>query len=271
MRPDQWSRTATRPRRWTRRPYWLFVGLVAAVGCNLPGKPSPDDQAVRPEQVRDFGKLYAQNCSGCHGADGRLGPAPPLNDPLFLAIVSDADLLRTVTEGRPGTPMPPFDQVKGGPLTAEQVRMLSNGLKQRWHRAEVSPGSVPAYAAPSPSTDDTSVARGKAVFARACADCHGDHGQGGKTRDGKTVGALNDPVFLALCSDQVLRRYVITGRPDVGMPGFSHSLGRREGFQPLSADDVADLSALLASWRKNGSARGDAAAGPLARRKSPVP
>src|SRR5262245_56897619 len=117
------------------RKGWLLVGLLAAAGCDLPGKPSPDDPAVRPDQVRDFGKLYAQNCSGCHGADGRLGPAAPLNDPLFLAIVPDAELLRTVTKGRAGTPMPPFDQARGGPLTAEQVRVLAEGLKRHWHPA----------------------------------------------------------------------------------------------------------------------------------------
>jgi cytochrome c oxidase cbb3-type subunit III len=252
------------------RKGWLLVGLIAAAGCDLPGKPRPDDQAVRPEQVRDFGKLYAQNCSGCHGADGRLGPAPPLNDPLFLAIVPDAELLRTITEGRAGTPMPPFDQARGGSLTAEQVRVLADGLKRHWHPAGVSPSTVPAYATASPAADATSLARGQMVFARACADCHGDRGQGGKSK-GRAVGAIHDAAFLALCSDQVLRRYAITGRPDLGMPGFSPSFGRPAGFQPLSEQDVADLSALLAAWRKAGAARSDAAAGPVARGETPVP
>ena len=213
-------------------------------------------------------KLYA-NCSGCHRADSASARAP-LNDPLFLAIASDADLMRTIAEGRTGTPMPPFDQAKGGPLTAEQVRVLSDGLKRRWHPAEVPPGSVPAYTAPSPATDGASVARGKAVFARACAHCHGDDGQGGKS-DGRTVGAIHDAAFLTLTSDQVLRRYLITGRPDLGMPGFSHSFGRPAGFQPLAAADLLDLSALLASWRKEGAARSDAAAGPVAQGGSLVP
>jgi mono/diheme cytochrome c family protein len=166
--------------------------------------------------------------------------------------------------------MPPFDQARGGPLTGEQVRVLAEGIKRRWHPAEVSPATVPAYAAPRPSADEAGLARGKAVFARACAECHGDHGQGGMTEAGKAVGAVNDPAFLALCSDQVLRRYAITGRPDLGMPGFSPAFGRRAGFQPLSAEEVADLSALLTSWRKNRAAH-SAAAGRVARGESPVP
>jgi mono/diheme cytochrome c family protein len=227
----------------------VLLGLAAVSGCNLPGRPSPNGQAVRPEQVRDFGTLYAQNCAGCHGADGRLGPAPPLNDPLFLAIVPDGALLQTITEGRTKTPMPPFDQGRGGPLTAEQVRILAEGIKQRWHPASASPGAVPAYLASG--SDSGSEERGKTVFARACAGCHGDHGQGGVV-NGRTIGSIHDESFLNLCSEQVLRRYVITGRPDLGMPDCSDPRGRPAGFQPLSAQDVDDLVALLASWRKNG-------------------
>jgi len=256
MRTTQWRGT-------------VLIGLIAAAGCNAPGKPRPDDQVERPEQVMDFGKLYARNCSGCHGADGRLGPAPPLNDPFFLAIVPDAVLLKTIVEGRAGTPMPPFDQARGGPLTAEQVRVLAEGIKRRWQLAGVSPDSVPAYAAAS-SSGGASVARGKAAFTRACAGCHGDDGEGGKF-NGQAVGTINDAAFLTLCSDQVLRRYVITGRPDLGMPGFSDPRGRPAGFRPLAAQDVTDLSALLASWRKDGAAGSGAAAGRIARGESPVP
>ena len=118
----------------------------------------------------------------------------------------------------------------------------------RRHPAEVAPDKVPAYAVPSPGSVESDGARGATVFARACAGCHGDDGRGGE-RDGRAIGAVHDAVFLTLCSDQVLRRYVITGRPDLGMPSFSDPVGRPAGFRPLAAQDVADLSALLASWR----------------------
>ena len=55
--------------------------------------PTAEDRPVRSDQVIDFATLYGRNCAGCHGADGKFGPAPPLNDPLFLAIVPDAVLL----------------------------------------------------------------------------------------------------------------------------------------------------------------------------------
>src|SRR5215469_1594554 len=110
--------------------------LLLAAGCDLPGKPKPDDRPVPADQVKDFGTLYATHCAGCHGADGKLGPAPPLNDPLFLAIVPDAELLRVIAEGRvvgpdQKSPMPAFAQERGGPLTSAQVKVLADKIKQQ--------------------------------------------------------------------------------------------------------------------------------------------
>jgi mono/diheme cytochrome c family protein len=222
-------------------PLVLLAALAgSATGCGgAPGKPAPPGPS-RPADVTDFRALYSAHCAGCHGADGTLGPGPPLNDPLFLRVVPDAELLRVITEGRPGTPMPAFDQAKGGPLTAQQVKVLAEGLKPAWGKPDA-PGDPPPGYALAPGGD---AGRGAGVFARACAGCHGDRGQGKGD-----VGAINDPAFLALCSDQVLRRYVITGRPDLGMPDYAGKAGRPADFRPLDARDVADLTALLASWR----------------------
>ena len=82
----------------------------------------------------------------------------------------------------------------------------------------------------------------------------GDGGQGGTyagRTGGKAVGAINDPAFLALISDQALRRYIITGRGDLDppMPGWDDATGRPADFRPLTNQDITDLVALLASWR----------------------
>src|SRR5262249_47040938 len=106
------------------RLWLLAVVTAAAAGCDLPGRPDPAGRPVPADQVVDFATLFRQNCAGCHGADGQLGPAPPLNDPLFLALVPDAVLEQVVTEGRPGTPMPAFARSKGGSLTDAQVKAL---------------------------------------------------------------------------------------------------------------------------------------------------
>ena len=86
-----------------------------------------------------------------------------------------------------------------------------------------------------------------------CA-CHGPNGQGGDHIQMK-AGAINDPAFLALISNQALRRYVITGRPDLGMPGFADTSERGDNFQPLTDADVTDLVTLLASWRQTDGLR----------------
>jgi cytochrome c oxidase cbb3-type subunit 3/ubiquinol-cytochrome c reductase cytochrome c subunit len=199
----------------------------------------------------DFATLYRQNCAGCHGVDGKLGPGPPLNDPLFLALAPDAVLEQVISEGRSGTLMPAFAHSKGGTLTDVQVKVLAGGLKPRWGGAGQATDGVPPYV----RSGDGSSERGAQVFARACAGCHGDNGRG-VSKDGRTIRILNDPVFLALISDQELRRYVITGRPDLGMPDYAGSRPGEHDFRPLAPEKVNDLVALLASWRHSTSANG---------------
>ncbi len=229
---------------------WCLLPVLVALtaGCDFPGKPKPDDHPVPANQVADFDALYRTSCSGCHGADGKLGPAPPLNDPTFLALVSNEDLLRVITNGRTvsltqKSPMPAFG--KDGPLTDAQIKVLAEGIKQRWPAAESVPRSLTLA-----GTGDGNKDEGLGVFAMACAGCHGDQGQGGVN------GAINNQAFLALISDQALRRLVITGRPDLGMPDYKGKEGRGNKFAPLKSEEIDHLVALLASWRQGGPADG---------------
>lgn len=241
----------------------LFVSLsFVMVGCDLPGQPKAGDAYVPPQKEMTFHVLFQQNCVGCHGTDGKLGPAPPLNDRLFLAVIADAELQRVISAGRPGTLMPAFGTAQGGQLTTEQVKILALGIKRYWGSVEPAPSGVPPYV--RAHTDAVAAAAGSKeagvkVFARACACCHGDDGQGGSYggRAGDTpVGAINHPDFLALISDQALRRYVITGRPDLGMPDYADPKGRPDGFVPLTVQEVTDVVALLAHWRQDGLLNG---------------
>ena len=233
----------------------LLVSLsFLLAGCDWPGKPDPAQRPVSPDKVLDFAVLYEQNCSGCHGADGKLGPAPPLNDPLFLTIVPDAELLRVIRHGRRGTPMPPFAKEQGGALTDEQIKVLAQGIKPRWGtESTTSTDKVPPYLAQGRG----SVERGNEVFMRACTVCHGVEGKG-IDRDGHIARRLNDPAFLALIGDQALRRFVITGRPDLGMPSYAGKRPDEPDFKPLTSKEVDDVVALLSSWApvRPGSGKG---------------
>lgn len=221
----------------------IVLLLLSLGGCDWPGKPKDADRPIPAEQVTDFGKLYGTHCAGCHGAEGKSGPAPPHNDPLFLAIVPDEVLHHVITEGRSGTPMTAFAKDRGGPLTDKQIDILARGIKQQW-AVEKLKRQPPPYLLSTAKAGDKKA--GLKVFARACAMCHGDHGQGGDD-----AGAIHDPAFLALVSDQVLRRYVITGRPDFGMPDYD-----TRGDADLTSQEINDLVALLAYWRVGGSVNG---------------
>src|SRR6516164_7094573 len=227
---------------------WPLLAALA-VGCDPPGKPREADRPVPADQIKEFDVLYSTHCAGCHGANGKLGPAPPLNDPLFLAIVPDAELLRVITEGRAvapaqKSPMPAFARDRGGPLTDAQVKLLADGIKRRWG-GEVPTEEPPPYL---PRREPGDKERGAKLFDLACAACHGDEGKGAEQ-----AGAVNEPSFLALISDQELRRIVITGRDDLGMPDYSDSNWRSPKFKPLTSAEINDLVALLGYWRQGAS------------------
>jgi mono/diheme cytochrome c family protein len=245
----------------------LLVALSAGCDMNLPGKPKERPEEP-PEYVLDFDALYKRNCAGCHGANGTTGPAPPLNHDLFRAIVPEKALAEVISSGRKGTPMPAFARDQGGTLSAEQIKVLVYGIKGTRFRIESEgedlarrrvvkddEASSPSWGVPREAPEQApkyqhegtgssgAAGRGMKVFESACAKCHGKDGKGGE----KDQFAINDPAFLALISDQALRRIVITGRPDLGMPGYADA---KAPGRPLKDEEIADVVALLASWRK---------------------
>jgi cytochrome c oxidase cbb3-type subunit III len=246
------NRFGVRDKKWLQLPDtlpWLFIlWMLLIPGCEFPGKPKLTAKPIAVDKVINFDVLYSQNCAGCHGANGRLGPAPPLNDANFLAIVPDRVLGNVIAKGRPGTPMPAFARDRGGPLTDAQIKALAIGIKPRWSAAEKSHDITPPYIAAATASTGNKV-EGARIFAGACAPCHGPVGEGGEVNKGG-AGAICDPVFLALISDQALRRYAITGRPDLGMPSYADKTGRSEDYQPMTSEAIKDLVAFLASWRQ---------------------
>ncbi len=248
--------------------------LLLAAGCNWPGKPDPAHRPVPPERVLEFTALFQRNCAGCHGAGGKLGPAPPLNDPLFRAAVPEKELGDVIKNGRKGTLMPAFLRKKGGPLSEAQVHALVYGIKgiayrvvtggedgegeivrdanapaPAWGEPPPAPKNMPPYLSPKRGEDSAgNRERGAKVFANACKECHGENGRGVE-RDGRRFKTLNDPALLSLISDRLLRRLAITGRPDLGMPNYAEKGPRGDKFKPLTSDEIDDLVALFGSWR----------------------
>jgi hypothetical protein len=115
----------------------LAAFVLSLSGCHqLPGKPRLGSEEVRPDEVKDFTKLYASNCAACHGSDGRNGPSIALANPVYQEIVDETSLQNAITNGGPGKLMPAFGRSAGGMLTSEQVDVLVQGIRQRWYRPE---------------------------------------------------------------------------------------------------------------------------------------
>ncbi len=216
----------------------IVIGLGLG-GCDaLPGKPRLADRELLPTQVMAFSTLYARNCAGCHGADGRLGASRALNDPLYLALVPRERLRDVIARGIPGTAQPAFALKAGGSLTDAQVDALVGGLIETWGRPDAVKGiELPPYAAKVAGD----AARGKAVYSLACASCHGPDGRGGPKG-----GSVVDASYLALVTNQYLRTTVIAGRSDVGMPDWRSDI---QG-QPLTDEQISDVVAWLSEERR---------------------
>jgi len=220
----------------------LAFGLLGfAAGCG-----GPEEEEKLPEQVTDFEKLFSENCAGCHGPEGKQGAGPQLNDPLYQAVVSKDQLKNTISKGRPGTPMPAFAKSAGGMLTDQQVDILASEMQKRWGKPENFAGvALPPYASDSPGDAQ----HGAMVYRLKCLACHGVEGKGGAI-----AGAVADPSYLALASDQLLRTTVIVGRPAHGMPDF-----RRSG-KPIPPQDISDVVAWLGTHREQSSVSAQAPA-----------
>jgi cytochrome c oxidase cbb3-type subunit III len=226
----------------------LFVALMIltlTMSCDsLPGKPTLEERWQAAAEVTDFSQLYTLNCSGCHGADGRFGAARPLNDPIYLALVSDGALRAAIAQGVPGTAAPAFAQQAGGSLTDKQIDVLVHGIRTRWGAAENYKNvALPPYSfqeAIAAGSGPGDPRRGAAAYETYCAQCHGKAGTGGAK--GRSV---IDPAYLALISDQSLRTAVIVGRIDLGMPDWRADISGRA----MSAQEISDVVAWLAAHR----------------------
>ncbi len=220
----------------------LATGLLATTACGshgaAPGRPAADSQVIPPSRILDASALYARNCAGCHGRDGKGGAAIALGDPVYLAIADDATITRVTSDGVPGTAMPAFAQHSGGLLTDGQIEAIVRGIRVRWAEPNAlrDAGSPPPYAAQG-SGDPK---RGASVFGAYCSSCHGASGRGGKR-----ASSIVDSSYLALVSDQNLRTTVIVGRPEMGAPDWHGDLPGK----PMSPEDVSDVVVWLAAQR----------------------
>jgi cytochrome c oxidase cbb3-type subunit 3 len=214
----------------------FFVGFAALCGCDrLPGKPREEDRWRPPDENKNFADLYSTNCVACHGNDKTFGPSISMNNPVYLSVIPKDVMRKVIAEGVPGTMMPSYSTAVGGMLTDEQINIIVDGIHNWSKEHETAGPNQPPYAA---AVGDAQ--RGAAVYAQACAQCHGNEGAGGK------AGSVVDPAYLSQVSDQYLRTVTIAGRPELGMPGYQEYVSGK----PMTAEEIADVVGWLSSHRQ---------------------
>ena len=98
--------------------FLLTTGLLAGFSVSA--------ETLTSQRQDELHNLLEQDCGSCHGMTlkGGLGPALTVealkNKPVEL-------LITTISEGRPGTPMPPWKHL----LSEADIKWLAHKLKQQ--------------------------------------------------------------------------------------------------------------------------------------------
>jgi len=170
------------------------------------------------------------NCSACHqvGGAGKVGFAPAIRNPDFLAIASDEFIRETVYNGRLGTGM-----VARPDLPKQVVNDIIAFLRSL-------PVGQDVAISVDPSLRHTGDAEaGKLMFASYCASCHGPNGEGYAVAvPGPGIGL---PGFLNVASDDYIFQTLKRGRAGTPMKPF---LGA-SGLANLAEQDAYDIIAHL--------------------------
>jgi mono/diheme cytochrome c family protein len=90
---------------------------------------------VAPALADDVAQVFAKNCSPCHGKDGHPTPVfekqgvRNFTDPAWQKQTTDAQIEKTIREGKKGTMMAPFEKT----LPPQDVKALVGYIRKLGH------------------------------------------------------------------------------------------------------------------------------------------
>ena len=241
------------------------AGSVAPVVA-APAKAVSPGRAETAAPVLNGPQLFGQYCAACHGENGDgnglaarfLYPKPRnFREGQFRLVTttnrvpSDEDLMRVVVRGMPGSAMFPLGHL-GEPerkeLVAHVRRLIRDGLEDRLRReakefgeevvpeelaktvdARTRPGSVLGIPRDLPASGSESVARGRALYLKQCATCHGDSGKGDGVQEQRDESGVpirprdfTRGVFKGGREREQLYARIMLGVPGTPMPASSN-------------------------------------------------
>lgn len=220
-----------------------------------------------PAELPPGQALYEQKCAVCHGVNGDgKGDAAYLLQPKprnfragkFRLVTSQylqptrEDLVRTITNGMPGTAMPAWAHLPESDrraLADYVLKLNRDGWYDKGIELGYSPAEAKEYAAemtdpgepipipPEPPVTPAGLGDGRKVYLTACANCHGENGEGRRDPTWRTAEGfptwsrnLREGVFKGGREGKQLYLRFATGLPGTPMPS-----------QPLAAEQIWHL------------------------------
>ncbi|MEM1173962.1 MAG: c-type cytochrome [Pseudomonadota bacterium] len=185
------------------RTLTLAALLLAAVGAYADAAPADN---------------YERYCALCHGGD-RTGYKNDHAPSLVSETLFDAGPMvpyMAISYGRPGTPMGPYLDEVGGPMSDVEIRELTMWLVQQAGHPPKPPSDIGLV----PIRGDAEL--GSKLYAEQCASCHGASGEGGEGT------ALGNPTMLATTPDSFLKATIERGRAGTPMEAYGERLSEAE-------------------------------------------
>lgn len=244
----------------------------SSVWAEVSGKET-DGKPALTEPLLSKGKgLYQRHCASCHGLEGRgdgkaaylLTPRPRDFTTGEFRLVStadmvptDEDLFKTISRGMLGSAMPPWEHLpakdrwglvyyvsyltklekakRRGEVTEEMAKQgIPWTIKEKLISEPVKPESL-IQVPPEPAVTPESLARGREMFVKACAPCHGLQGKG----DGQQIMKdnqgfplkprdLTSGLFKGESTSEALYHRLTAGLPGTPMPSYKDALTQEQ-------------------------------------------
>jgi putative heme-binding domain-containing protein len=161
----------------------FWAAVVFTLAAHLAAQNAPQNQQSQSDHfvIETGARLYAGQCSVCHGTNGDLINGVDLRAGKFLTVRTDEDLARVLASGRPAAGMPSF-----AVLHTDEARAIIAYIRSNFDA----------------STEGVTIGdarRGAAVFEGkgGCTSCHRVNGRGAYSATDLTeIGSMRTPGSL---------------------------------------------------------------------------